>query len=410
MSKTMSKKDSYSSVLILHHYMWPDNSPTSNLFSELAFHLSREGFRVKVFTAQESYIPSSRKFNRRENFQGVEFYRVIGTKWFSTTAISRLLSGFLLMFKWLFLSTKIKPTDYTIVGSDPAFCIWLGAILKILKRTKRLITWIMDLYPDAIVSEGLSQESDIKTQVARAITNYAYSKCDVIVDLGSCMRQRISVNGNIIRETITPWAQHEHESYERDSECEKIRIELFGEVNLALIYSGAIGRAHDLSLFLDLAEDLTPSCDKISFVISSYGRKFEVVKETILTRKLQIKCLDYTFDNTYVNRLKAADLHLVSVKTDWTGVVVPSKFFAALALGRPVIAAVEDSSSLAVICREYNVGWVLNKNTLQKVRYSLQGLATDPKKIKLWQKHVMSIYQQYFSKKICLKKWQKLLQ
>ena len=36
-------------------------------------------------------------------------------------------------------------------------------------------------------------------------------------------------------------------------------------------------------------------------------------------------------------RLSAADFHLISLREGWEGIVVPSKFFGALAMGRPVI-------------------------------------------------------------------------
>jgi glycosyltransferase involved in cell wall biosynthesis len=397
-------------VLIIHHYMWPDESPTSKLFSDLAFHLAGWGCRVSVFAARERYIIKLSDLSKREVANGVEFYRVKGGQGFNKSATARLLAGFILLFKWLFLSFKTRPADLLIVGTDPPFSVWLGALLKIFNRTKKLIIWVMDLYPDAILAEGITTEKDIRTRLARFINKHALTQCDGIVDLGQCMRQKMpTTSAKVIRETITPWSPHEPVSYERDKETERLRKELFGNSQIGLLYSGAFGRAHEMSLFLQLAMEMATYTDTVYTVIASYGPKFVKIKSNILSQKIPIKCLDYDPSENYVSRLKTADFHLVSVNRNWTGVVVPSKFFAALAVGRPVIADVDDNSTLSALCRKYDLGWVVNKGNMELVKKGLLELASRPEKLKAWQKHVFNIYQKYFSKKAGLEKWDNLL-
>ena len=57
-------------------------------------------------------------------------------------------------------------------------------------------------------------------------------------------------------------------------------------------------------------------------------------------------------------RLTACDLHLVSLRPEWTGTVVPSKFFGALAAGRGVVFAGSPESAIARWIDEHQVGWV----------------------------------------------------
>src|SRR5207247_168597 len=66
-------------------------------------------------------------------------------------------------------------------------------------------------------------------------------------------------------------------------------------------------------------------------------------------------------------RLAAADIHLVSLRPEWSGVVVPSKFFGALAVGRPVLFAGPRDCGIARWIEEHGVGWVLEAGTEEQV-------------------------------------------
>ena len=397
-------------IFIIHHYMWPDESPTSRLFSDLAFFLSQLGCHVSVFSTQERYILQLANLSKEESFKGVRFLRARGGTGFRKGAAARLLAGFFLLFKWLLLSLRTSSAELVIVGTDPPFSVWLGALLKKIRKTKSLILWSMDVYPDAIIADGLAGENDFRTRFARLLNKWALSHCDGIVDLGVCMRRRITVDKEpFVRETISPWAPYEAESHLRDKETNRLRSELFDQAKIGLIYSGTLGCAHDLSLFIRLSLELRELSDSVSTVISSHGPNFVKLKSHILSQKIPIKCLNYEPGENYVSRLKAADFHLVSVKKEWTGIVVPSKFFASLAVGRPVIAAVDNASCLAMICQKYDIGWVLNGDNLAKVKEGLKHMLAHPDRLLSWQKHVIEIYRKHFSRNVGLRKWANLL-
>jgi hypothetical protein len=47
------------------------------------------------------------------------------------------------------------------------------------------------------------------------------------------------------------------------------------------------------------------------------------------------------------------------LRKEWTGTVVPSKFFGALAIGQPVLFVGSRESSVARIIEEHGVGWLI---------------------------------------------------
>jgi hypothetical protein len=72
-----------------------------------------------------------------------------------------------------------------------------------------------------------------------------------------------------------------------------------------------------------------------------------------------IRFAAFADEDTIQRRLEAADFHLGSLRLEYTGVVVPSKFFAALAVGRLFIFAGTDDTSVAQWIRQHDVGLVL---------------------------------------------------
>ena len=71
-------------------------------------------------------------------------------------------------------------------------------------------------------------------------------------------------------------------------------------------------------------------------------------------------------------------MQIVTLRESWTGTVVPSKFFGALAIGRPVLFVGSPDSAIAKWIQELGVGWVLRSNDKQAVLEQLLFLADHP--------------------------------
>src|SRR5206468_3956240 len=105
----------------------------------------------------------------------------------------------------------------------------------------------------------------------------------------------------------------------------------------------------------------------------------------------------------------AAEVHLVSLRPEWTGVVVPSKFFGSLAAGRPVIFAGSGDSAIAGWIREHGVGWVLNRENAAAVAEDLRRLAADPARLAALQRRCHAVYQEHFSWRTIMDGWDREL-
>jgi glycosyltransferase involved in cell wall biosynthesis len=108
-------------------------------------------------------------------------------------------------------------------------------------------------------------------------------------------------------------------------------------------------------------------------------------------------------------RLSAADVHLVSLRPEWTGVVVPSKFFGSLAAGRPTVFAGSPDSAIAGWIREFGVGWVLTPSNREAVAADLRALAADPARLAALQRHCHAVYHEHFSWRVVTDGWDREL-
>jgi hypothetical protein len=64
-------------------------------------------------------------------------------------------------------------------------------------------------------------------------------------------------------------------------------------------------------------------------------------------------------------------VQIVSLRENWTGTVVPSKFFGALAIGRPVLFLGSPDSAIAKWVKELRVGWVLDAERIEQLAREL---------------------------------------
>src|SRR5439155_12521003 len=110
---------------------------------------------------------------------------------------------------------------------------------------------------------------------------------------------------------------------------------VFGDAALGLMYSGNLGRAHSYREILHLAQALQ---DKpIRFAFSIRGNKAEELRAAVSEKDTNVRFVPFAEEEQLESRLSTADIHIVSLREEWTGCVVPSKFFGALAAGRPVL-------------------------------------------------------------------------
>jgi glycosyltransferase involved in cell wall biosynthesis len=391
-------------VAILYHFFYPDDVVSARHFSDLAEGLAAAGWEVEVLPSNRGCRNPAQVYPSRERWRGIKISRIWRPRFAQSSSWGRTLNAAWMIAAWsrIALRGKSSRPDVVLVGTDPILSVLVALPLKWLRPEIQVAHWAFDLYPEAAIADGMLTASNTLVRLLTWLLSRAYASCNLIVDLGLCMRCRLETYGGAgVRRTIVPWALAEAKSPippEPD-----LRLQLFGDAKLALLYSGNFGRAHAYQEFLELARSMRGT--GVEFRWSVRGNAVEQLRSELRECDTNVRLQGFVAESELSRHLAAADIHLVSLKPDWSGVVVPSKFFGALAAGRPVLFAGSEDCSVARWIREYGVGWVLNSSTFDEVQFHLRYLAENPDRLRELEAHCLDIYKSCFSQDKMMGLW-----
>ena len=102
-------------------------------------------------------------------------------------------------------------------------------------------------------------------------------------------------------------------------------------------YSGNLGRAHELGIVLDAAARVRHRLEIVFLIIGDGNQKESLQQESARRGLVNVLFKPYQPSAQLKYSLTLPDVHLVSLKPALEGLIVPSKFYSAIAAGRPVI-------------------------------------------------------------------------
>ena len=166
-------------ILLLPDYFSPEIFASSYLFENRNEAFANEGFDMIVYTPSPT-----RGVNRNVSYQKVEFlyknhlelhrFDMVGE---SKNTMQRLVRYFLCSVSQFFKALFTRKFDIVLLGSTPPFQGAVGAALKII-RNKRFVYGIQDIFPDSLVSTGITKKGSLIWKIGRIIENFTYKYAD----------------------------------------------------------------------------------------------------------------------------------------------------------------------------------------------------------------------------------------
>ncbi len=481
---------SANSVYLLYHFFYPDDVVSARLYSDLAEELTAAGYAVTAMPSNRSCHNPHVILPRHETWAGGEIRRISRPNWPQHKPLGRLGNTLcmLLGWSWRALMTPRRGNEVVIIGTDPVLAVLIAITWRLFRPSSTIIHWCHDLYPHAAVAEGMLDQQALPVRLLNRLLQVAYRRCDVIADLGICMRRllqeaagdeltplctdqytprcpdaatspvtaddddwlarcwaddeaALAVDASLLRgdgeatgtalrpatkvdevsilggrsqtswrsgryATLVPWSLVEPPALlAADPE---VRQDLFGDCHLGLLYSGNFGRAHGFESVLTLARRLRH--DQVSLCLAGRGPGLHAVQSAVTLADRNIRFASFADERRLAARLTAADIHLVALRDNWTGAVVPSKFFGALAAGRPVLFAGSADSAIARWIEEHGVGWILNEQTLDDVTDRLRRLAVEPESMSELRQRCLEVYHRQFSRRVQIGRWLEVIE
>ena len=268
--------------------------------------------------------------------------------------------------------------DAVVTLTTPPIIGLIGTLLRRLKGTSH-IYWSMDLHPDASLALRRMSRRNPAVGGLAWLSDHVYRQADRVIVLGPYMADRVlekKVRPDRVA-TIPVWSRRD-EIFPVDRRSNPLRQSLgFDEDTFVAMYSGNLGLAHGFDEFLEAARLLRERRD-IVFLFAGGGPRVEQVRAAVQNEKLtNVRLLDYVPRQELHLSLSMADCHLVSLRPEMTGIVVPGKLYGAMAAARPVLFVGPTHCEPADTIRRAGCGYTIAPGDPASVVSALTTLAGD---------------------------------
>jgi colanic acid biosynthesis glycosyl transferase WcaI len=347
-----------SRIIFINRYYYPDLSATSQILTDLAVHLAREGRQITVVTGRQTYTDPKAKLPAREQVLGVDVLRVKTSGFGRSRLLGRTIDYVsFYVSAFLALLRLLKRDDIVVSKTDPPLMSVVTALVASITGARQ-VNWLQDLFPEVAVVLRPDLVKGQFARAAKAVRDWSLRRAHINVVLGERMWDRVRLLG-VPRERIVMipnWADDLaiHPVAHVDNP-------LRGEWNLdgkfVVAYSGNLGRAHEFQTMLGAAKLLRNRADVV-FLIVGGGAQLEhvhvFIEEHGLTNIIE---RPYQPRERLAYSLGVGDLHLVSLMPALEGLIVPSKVYGIAAAARPT-AFVGDAmiGEIGRLLRRYDCG------------------------------------------------------
>jgi colanic acid biosynthesis glycosyl transferase WcaI len=375
-------------VIFINRYFPPDHSATSQMVGDLAFHLARRGVRVGVITSRQRYDDASARLPPREELQGVSVRRVWTSRFGRAFLPGRAVDYATFYLSALVAMLRLARRGTTLVAlTDPPMISVVAALAAAL-RGATLVNWTQDLFPE--VAESLGMRG---MRVLRFARDWSLRRARVNVALGARMAERIRATGApvVVRHN---WAGADlHDAGRREGKP------------FVVAYSGNLGRAHEFETILAAMRELSDD-EGVRFLFIGGGAQWERVRRDA---GANVEFAPYAPREALSESLSGADAHVVSLLPELEGLIVPSKFYGALAVARPVLFVGARDGELARIIQENDCGVVVERGDATGLAHAVRELARDRGKAEAMGRRGREVYERELAPRVALKHWEEIL-
>ena len=152
-------------ILLLNQTFYPDVVSTGQHLSELASILVKRGHSVTVVTGRQAYDNRQVTFAARENWGGVEIFRVYSTGYRKKTKWRRVLDFGTFIFSCCARLAMLPRHDVVVALTTPPLISFIGAWRARLWRS-RFCYWVMDFNPDEAIAAAQAARGKVLRLVA----------------------------------------------------------------------------------------------------------------------------------------------------------------------------------------------------------------------------------------------------
>jgi colanic acid biosynthesis glycosyl transferase WcaI len=396
-------------LFFVNRYFHPDHSATSQMLSDLAFALARDGEDVVVVASRQLYEHPDARLPTRDAIKGVTVRRAGTTRFGRAGLVGRALDY--LSFHLTAGATLFRLArkgDVVVTLTDPPL---MSVTTGVVARLKRLtaVNWLQDLYPEVAFRSGVRIADRRFGVLLRKVRNQSLRSASLNVVIGEQMAHRLEReavplerirtignwcdDGEIVPSTRGNWLREEWRLGDK----------------FIVGYSGNLGTAHEADTLLEAAEILRDRAD-ICFLIIGGGSRLAKLQSEVSARKLQnFVFRPYQTRDQLPVTLTLPDVHWLSLRAEFEGLILPSKLYGIAAAGRPMIFIGSETGELARLIRTYGCGFAMAPNDGRRFAEAIIELRERPALRSEMGQKARSLIETSYSMTLSIGKWKSLL-
>lgn len=351
-------------ILRLQAYCYPEILAATHMSRDLNCAYQAEGIVTEVYVPtptrgiDEAVRKKYREIKYEELYGGTYHIHRFSMFREGKHPVSRALRYLLCNIVQYWKGSHAKSVDLIYGSSTPPTQGLLCSMVKkrLCKKYKCYVPFIynlQDVFPDSLVTTGLTKEGSLIWKIGRKIENAIYKNADKIIVISQSMKRNILAKGVPEEkiEIISNWI--DTDATQPVAKQDNMLFETFGidREKFTVVYAGNFGAAQGASVVLEAAA-LLPD---IQFVIFGGGAEFEAAKAKAAT-----------LPNVIINGLlpqdrvpeiySLGDVALITCKKGVGTSGMPSKTWSIMACNTPIIAAFDTNSELSEIIQTANAG------------------------------------------------------
>ncbi len=417
-------------VFFLNRFFHPDHSATSRMLSDVSFGLAEKRFQVWIITSRLRYDEPRSALPSRDTVRGVEVYRVWTSSFGRFNLIGRAIDylTFYLSAGWT-LWRLARAGDVIVAKTDPPMLSVIAAPIAKLRGAK-LVNWLQDIFPEVAqaVGVGRGRLARLAYRPLVWLRDRSLTAAERNVVLGERMAAHLEQRGiDTSRIRIIPnFADGSQIKAQGPSNALRQAWGLEGKFVVA--YSGNFGRAHECQTLLAAMKELARppthmavALDPPGYISAQPPREIawlfigggslygELQREVANLRLQTTKFEPYQADEKLSESLGAADVHLVSLRPELEGLIVPSKFYGIAAAGRPTIFIGDPDGEIARLIERHACGCTVPVGNGPLLARTILNLAADPLACKEMGERARRAFDSEFDKSIAITRWETLL-
>ena len=364
-------------VVFVNRFYLPDHSATAQMLAGVAGGLAAD-FAVTVITSRLRYDDPVARLVARERIGGVDIRRVWTTR-FGRARLALRAIDYLTFYLSVArtLVWTLRRGDVIVAMTDPPL-VALVCALPVRLRRARLVNWLQDVYPEIATVLGAAAVPGWIVESLAVLRDRSVRRADANVVLGGRMRDRLLARGAPEeRLTIIPnWASPTL-VVPKPATASALRTKLGLQGAQVAAYCGNLGHAHDFQTLLGAAALLTDLPDLRVLMVGGGAGMVQLRREVEARGWTQFLFLPYQPEEQLSDTLAAADVHLVCLKPELEGLILPSKTYGIMAAGRPAIYWGDLEGDVARELRHFDAGVAVQCGDSGGLATALRALLTD---------------------------------